>query len=297
MFAELATETTEDFTQAIAEVAEHGTIQPPWLDPSPNDPGAAQGKSKDWGRLLWLHPVYVCEIEPSKGLESTAKRLAPAFHRAVTIKGGWFVPGIGWSAIITTSQAVKSIEAPLRLLELHWAYFALYMEIDRGLLTVLDREWLESTEPLNLLEQDADEVFAGYIRVMEARARVDSELASLGGDEQAIWDAIADVQNFHTLVDGVQRKVEVLQKITERRVQQASAGQARRCSRFLGLLTALTWITVTVAVITYFYGSRTGTLGLVLRIIIIALAATFATGYFWQMFRDPSPRRKDGRRS
>lgn len=297
MFAELAAETTREFAEAISVVAEDGTVQNPWLEPSPNDPGAVKDTSRDWGRLLWLHPVYLFEAEQPAGLESLAKRFAPTFHKVVTIKDGCFVAGVGSSSIVTTEKGVSSGKAPLHLLELHWAYFALYMEIDRGLLGVLDREGLRSDSSLRALEKNADDVFVRYIRVMEARARMHSELASLGGDEQAIWDGIAAVQNFDALVNGVEHKVKVLQRVTERRVQQASAAQARRSSRFLGFLTALTLITVTVAVITYFFGGRDGTLALVLRIAIVAVATIAAAAYCWQTFRDATPRGKKRRPS
>jgi hypothetical protein len=47
----------------------------------------------------------------------------------------------------------------LRITELHWAYIALYLEIDRGLLALLDDDRWYAPESLAELEQDADRVF------------------------------------------------------------------------------------------------------------------------------------------
>ena len=89
---------------------------------------------------------------------------------------------------------------------------------------------------------------------MKARARVDTALASLGGDELAIWDAIADVQRFDDLTGGVDRKVEVLQRIADRRVQQATSESARRTAKILGFLTTLTLVTLAIGLLGYFFG-------------------------------------------
>ena len=122
--------------------------------------------------------------------------------------GGALYSGIGWSAIVTATGA-SGAGIPLRLIEVHWAYIALYMEIDRGLLGLLDDDRWYEPESLGALEEDADRVFTNYMRVMHARARLDSDLASLGGDEFALWEEISDVTKFDPLVEGVDRKVEV----------------------------------------------------------------------------------------
>jgi hypothetical protein len=292
MFGALARETTDQFAAVTSAVAAH-TVQPPWLAPFldalPDGSTMQSGGTSDWGRLLWLHPVHHLEIDKMENLRSTANSLAPPFNRKVPIPDGCFVPGIGWSAIVTVPGA--NVAMPLELLQLHWAYLALYMEIDRGLLAVLDRDRPLRSDSLAQLEQDADHVFTDYIRVMEARARIDSALASLGGDEQAIWDVISDVTKFDALVNGVDRKVDVLQQITERRVQQASAAQARRTSGILSFLTALTVVTVTVALITNFLGSRSDTLGHIeLRIVLIAVAVVASIGLYLEAYRE-RPRR------
>ncbi|MGZ4755361.1 MAG: hypothetical protein ACXWA9_10665, partial [Acidimicrobiia bacterium] len=295
-FRELAAETTREFSAAVSAAAPH-TVQQPWLSPfldalSLHPPGAnALG---DWGRLLWLHPVHHLEVDDPDGLVASADQLAAPFHRSVDLPDGRFVPGIGWSAIVTLPNP-SAIEVPLQLVRLQWAYIALYMEVDRGLLALLDNERWYRTSSLAKLEDDADRVFADYTRVMEARARVDSTLASLGGDEQAIWDVIADVSKFDALVHGVDRKVEALQRIAERRVQQAAAAQSRRTSAILSFLTALTIVTVTVALIGNFIGNRSDTLGHVeLRVLIIIAALAASIGLYREAYRERRPRR--GRR-
>jgi hypothetical protein len=167
------------------------------------------------------------------------------------------------------------------------------MEIDRGLLALLDQSHHLNSVRLSDLEADAERVFGDYIRVMEARARVDSTLASLGGDEQAIWDVIADVTKFDALVQGVDRKVQALQRIAERRVQQGSATRSQRTTSILSFLTALTIVTVTTALITNFLGSRSDQLGhLSLRIAIVAAALLASVGLYREAFKDRPRRRK-----
>lgn len=301
-FRTLADETTHQFANAIAAAAPHA-IRQPWLAPFlkalAEDPQPGTHSPDDWGRLLWLHPVHLLEVDDREQLDTSATQLAPPFNRPVDIPDGRFISGIGWSALVTNRRPTD-IDVPLRLLELHWAYIALYMEIDRGLLALLDRDHWHQPDTLPDLEKDADSVFADYIRVMEARARVDSALASLGGDEQAIWDVIADVTKFDALVQGVDRKVEVLQRIAERRVQQATAARSRRTSAILRFLTALTIVTVTVALITNFLGSRSDHLGHIdLRILIVGAALVASIGLYREAYRPRrrkhhSPRRKRG---
>lgn len=135
------------------------------------------------------------------------------------------------------------------------------------------------------------------MRVMEARARVDSTLASLGGDEQAIWDVISDVTKFDALVSGVDRKVDVLQRVAERRVQQAAAAQARRTSAILSFLTALTIVTVAVALVTNFLGTRSDPIGhLEVRILIVVAALLASIGLYREAYRERLRPRRTHRR-
>jgi len=293
-FRELAKETTQQFATAIAVAP--GVLQRPWLAPfldavSKNDP-PDHPRRNDWGRLLWLHPVHVLEVDDASALASTAASVAPPFHRSIDIPDGRFVAGIGWSAVVT-ERAPSSAEVPLQLVELHWAYIALYMEIDRGLLALLDSDQWELSRSLTELERDANQVFADYMRVVKARARVDSALASLGGDEQAMWDVIADVTKFDALINGVDRKVDALQHIADRRVQQAAAVQARRTSAILSFLTALTIVTVTVALIGNFFGGLSDPIGHIeLRIMIVGVAFLASIGLYREAFRQRSPRHR-----
>ena len=198
-----------------------GYVQRSWRHDDHTQPDHA---GSDVGRLLWLHPVFSVECDSPDDLGAVDQLAAP-FHAVMTVPDGRFATGIGWSAV-STMPSDMSNRAPLRLTLLHWAYIALYMEIDRGLVAILDRE-LANFDDAARTGRDADRAFDDYIRVMQARARVDTALASLGGDEQAIWDTIAGVSRFQALEDGVDRKVEVIQRLAERRVQQASAAQSR----------------------------------------------------------------------
>jgi hypothetical protein len=246
----------------------------------------------DTGRLLWLHPVHIVRIEDGQAQREAVTALAPAFHRRIALPGAQFVPGIGWSALAISPNS-DSDQIARRLIDMQWAYIALYMEIDRGLLQALeDDRWNRVDHRLRDLEDDADRVFADFMRVMEARARADTALAGLGGDEQAIWDAMNEVTRLDALMDGIDRKVEVLQKVAERRVQQATAASARRTTTILSFLTALTVVTVSIALLGNFLGNRSDPLGhLAIRIVIVALASMVAVVLYREAFRDRPHRR------
>jgi hypothetical protein len=290
---ELATETTQQFGAAVRRGV-GDTVQPAWLSPFLKAMSSAEdddGERADWGRLLWLHPILTLRLDDrGDDITTSADQLAPPFFRWIDIPHGRFVPGIGWSAIVAEADA--DVKIPLRLTELHWAYYALYMEIDRGLLALLDDDrWCEP-DSLEEIERDADHVFDHYIRVMEARARLDSELAGLGGDEFAIWDKIGDVQRFDALVDAVERKVEALQCVAERRYQEAAARRARRTSTILGGLTALTIVSVVLALIASLLGGLSGSGHVELRIGIAAAAFVVAGLVYWVAHRERARRRR-----
>jgi hypothetical protein len=169
MFRQLSKETTREFRAAVKASSLPDWPPRPWLPTSDPD----EETSRDWGRLLWLHPVNMLAIEDSETHRSKAKDLAPTFSKSIKVPDGRFVSGIGWSAIVTR-QDRSARHLPLKLLQLHWAYFALYMEIDRGLMVILDRD--KSSTKKSLLsesEDSAKETFDDYLRVMKARARVD----------------------------------------------------------------------------------------------------------------------------
>ena len=165
----------------------------------------------------------------------------------------------------------------MRLTELQWAYYAVFMEMDRGLLALLDNDKWQTPESLAGLEADTERMFTIYTRVQEARARLDSALTDLAGGQLSIWNAIADVQKFDHLVAAVEGKVETLQRIAERRVQEAAAARERRTSNILSGLTALTVVTVAVALMANFIGTPADSLGHIdVRIITIIAAFLIA---------------------
>jgi hypothetical protein len=285
----IARETTAQYvaaiTDAIPDAAEEAWLTP-FLRALSGGPDEGVGGSPDWGRLLWLHPVHTVRVREGRGVAAVARELAPTFHGTVGIPRGVFVAGIGWSAVAAESGA-SGTEIPLRLIELHWAYIALYMEIDRGLLALVEGGRLAPPDSLRDLEVEADRVFGDYMRVMHARGRLDSALASLGGDEFAMWELITAVTKFQPLVDGVDLKVKVLQDQSERRVQQAAARRDRRTSSILSGLTALTVVTVAVALLGNFVGTRSDKLGhLGLRVAVIVIALLTAIAVYRAAFRD-----------
>jgi hypothetical protein len=172
-----------------------------------------------------------------------------------------FIPGIDSSAIVVRGDIDGQQEIPMNLLGLHWAYYALFMEMDRGLLATLDDDKWQTPEALVDLEADAERMFRIFMRVREARARLDSALTDLGGGQLGLWKVIADVTKFDELVESVENKVEVLQRVADHRAQEAAAGRARKTSNVLSGLTALTVITVMIAVVSYLLGSRTDKIG------------------------------------
>lgn len=286
MFSTLSKEAAKQFRDSVDSTLPDHQVQPPWTPASRSEPSA------EWGRLLWLHPVHMLECEDPATRRWSARELAPTFSKTIKVPDGQLVSGIGWSAIVTDGDR-SAFALPMKLVQLHWAYFALYMEIDRELLIVLDRNTSTTGSTLPQLECDAKTVFDGYIRVMNARARVDSALASLGGGEQAIWDAIADVQKFDTLVGGVDRKVDALQRIADRRVQQATSAAASRSATILGFLTTLTLVTLATTLLAYFYGGFSAPhndpqppLRWLFLIVGAALAVILSYFTFWR------PRRK-----
>lgn len=295
-FRDLARESAAQFADAIRDAIPEA-VQESWLsslrysEASPSHD--LNSDPDDGGRLLWLHPVHLLEVESVDECLPASSELAPPFHGSIQIPEGRFTPGIGWSAIVTATGA-SGADIPLRLIEVHWAYIALYMEIDRGLLGLLDDDRWYEPESLCALEEDADRVFTNYMRVMHARARLDSDLASLGGDEFALWEEISDVTKFDPLVEGVDRKVEVLQRVAERRVQQAEARRSYRTSRILGGLTALTIVTVAVALIGNFLGTRSDELGHIeWRVAIVVFALLGSVFVFWLAHREKARKQRD----
>lgn len=254
----------------------------------------------DLGHLLWLHPVMQLRVLEHNQLDN-AESLAGPFQTTVDIRDGRFVPGIGSSAIVEFGQAHQA-PSILRLIERHWAIFAFYMLTDRKLLLMLDELRWSTPTKLSAFEEDAHRVFDLFSAVLHVRARIDSTLAALGGDEQELWNRIALVQNFEALVQGVDRKIALLGSIAERRVQEATAASARRTTRILSSLTALSMVTVTVAVLGAILGSHTATYDdVLLRIGVIFVAfilgvAILIAAFSYRPRRPAEPRRTRGRK-
>lgn len=271
---EIARETVEQYGRAVHS-ATGVQIQRTW-------PGGIPATES--GRLLWLHPIQVLE-EPTPSKESTC-RYAPVFRQTIDVDDGVFAPGVNWSVIAVARPDSDGADAAVKLTQRHWAYYALYMELDRALMGVLNFARLRGSPPRKELADDADKAFREYLRVMEARARLDSELSALGGDDLAIWQAISNVQCFDTLVGGVERKIDILRRLTQRRADEATAERERRITIWLGWLAALTIVTATIAGVAYLFGAVPAADGLTpLRIVAFVVACLGAAAVGWLAYR------------
>ena len=283
----LTRETVALFGDAVARCA-GAEQQEPWLsafhsalppEPGPEGPPASPA-AEGWGRLLWLHPVFVFTSGPGVGyrrLRRLSRPFEATFSECIEHWHGVFAPGIDSSVVVLHENIPKQKAPPLGLTELMWAYYGLFMEIDRGLLAMLDSDKWQESGSLGDLEEDADRMFSVYMRVQEARARLDSALTDLAGGQVSIWNTIADVQKFDELVAGVERKVATLQRVAERRVEEAGAARARRTGNVLSGLTALTVVTLLVTLMGYFIGMQRDQSGHTeLRAAVVALALVLA---------------------
>jgi hypothetical protein len=271
----IARDATDQYEEAVLAEA-LSERQDSWLGRS-----KAPWPPDDRGRLLWLHPIHVMwTSEPAK---RAALDLAPTFRSTITLDGGVFAAGIGWSAAVVSPKS-RAADTPIRLTEVHWAYYALFMEIDRGLLGVLNQHRWSAPVPLKQLERQAEDVFVDYLRVMDARARLDSALDALGGDELAIWDTVAKVQRFDALLDAVDRKLDVLQKLAQRRVEEATAARARLTGKALEYLSVLTLVGLAIAVTGAVLGSLPGSGSVSLRIAIVIGVWLLSIFLWWLIF-------------
>jgi hypothetical protein len=292
---EIARATVARLAAAVEHTVPHAR-QRPWLTPmvaALGEPDEGRPDPSDrhyaWGRLLWLHPIYILRA-PADSDERTVHAIAQPyksdFHRAIDISYGLFVPGIEISVIVARGDPARAHRAFLSLVSLNWAYYALFMEIDRGLFATLDNDRWQASATIGELEADAAEMFRVYMRVQEAQTRLSSVLMDIGGGALTLWDTIVAAQRFEALVAAVQGKVELLQRVTDRRVQEAATVRARRAGNILGGLTALTVVTVVTAVLDSLAGSRSDAVGHVgLRIAALALAAMTAL-YLFRAHRD-----------
>jgi hypothetical protein len=217
----------------------------------------------------------------SDELRAVAKPFDSRYTRqTVSFPYGLFVPGINLSTLVV-QRAFRGLRpTPMMLTVLNWAYLALFIGIDRSLLATVEHDALAEEESLDDLQTKADAMFVIYSDVRKARARLDSVLNDLGGGELALWQAIADVQKFGELLAAVDTKVELLQRISERRVAKAAAESAQRTRTFLGSLTALTVVTVVIAVLGGLGGTPDNAIGLVWRLLTVVIASVIAFGLF-----------------
>lgn len=309
----LTRETSRLFADAVSGCVPSEARQKPWLSSmlAALPPGQAEAAARDgegastdsstdeWGRLLWLHPVFVLtgsSRASTRSLQRLGRPFEATFSRSIQYWSGIFTPGIDSSVVVLRGGGQQQKGPPMKLIGLMWAYYALFMEMDRGLLAMLDSDKWQTPYSLADLEKEADRMFTFFMRVQEARARLDSALTDLAGGQLSIWNTMANVQKFDELVTAVEGKVEVLQRITERRVQEAAAARARRTGNILSGLTALTVVTVVVALIGNFIGTRADAIGHVeIRVVTIAAAFLVATILYliaqWEILRKKRGRR------
>lgn len=270
----LARETVSLFSEGVAK-CEGVERQEPWLtsllqalpptEPEGGDqsPGASP-TSDEWGRLLWLHPVFLLTAGPKVSMwrmRQLSRPFEATFSQPIEYWHGLFVPGIDSSVVVLRKNGEGEKRPPMGLTLLMWAYYGLFMEMDRGLLAILDSDRWQTPNSLAELEDEAERIFSIFMRVREARSRLDSALTDLAGGQLSMWNAISKVQKFDELVEAVEGKIETLRHIADRRVQEATATRSRRTGNVLSGLTALTVVTVVIALISNFIGTRSDTLG------------------------------------
>lgn len=280
---DLSHATCERLAEEISHTAAHARDRQ-WLKPmvaalGTPDPSRAGRRSYRWGELLWLHPVFVVSPTQREGIEELQRLARPFrsdFFRAVHVRSSLFVPGVDASVVVSErNNPIRQLL--LQMITLHWAYYALFMEIDRGLLATIDHERWQAKRSLSRLETDASGMFRVHMRVGIARSRLDSILMDIGGGGLALWEAIAESVRFDALVTGVDNKVQLLQDLAANRVQQAAVVRARRVGNVLGALSALTLVTVAATIIGELVGTRNDTAGhTLLRVAAIFVAALLA---------------------
>lgn len=305
-YERIARETVGSFRHAIETCT--GYSPEPWFGPTLSVDGTGRGAGRDpggceRGRLKWLHPVFVLPPNsdewdrPLKASDFKAKQSTEA-----AFEHGCFVPGVKRSVVALDvekdNEDLLGPSSPIGLITLNWAYSAAFMDFDRGLLATLDRSSQDDPASLPDLEAEARETYRNYIKVAEAKARLDSALNGLGPGQAALWDAIASVTRFDKLLETVESKLEVLQSIAESRVQGAVANSSRRSRVVLTSLTVLTLLTLAFALVTYFYGDQTDRGGhSIVRVAVLVGAVLIAGAVFYVAEREILHRRSSKSRS
>jgi hypothetical protein len=259
--------------------------------------GGQEKAAAERGRLKWLHPVFV--LPPQTGIRRKALKTAQfkvKQSKEVDFESGCFVPGVKRSVVaLEVEKRDKDLlepSAPVGLLILNWAYCAAFMDFDRELLTSLDRSIAKGPDPHTDPEAEAHGTYAKYLEVAGAKARLESAVNGLGPGQVAIWEAIVEVTRFDELIEAVDRKLGVLQRIAEARVQEAVAKSSQRSRRVVTALTVLTLLGLAVAVISYFVGDRTDRVGHDgVRFAVLIAAASLALLLFLWAEQEILPRR------
>ncbi len=308
----LARETVSLFGEGVAK-CEGVERQEPWLNSllqvlpptEPEDgggevdqPPGASTAGDEWGRLLWLHPVFLLTAGPKASMwrmRQLSRPFEATFSQPIEYWHGLFVPGIDSSVVVLRKNGEGEKRPPMGLTLLMWSYYGLFMEMDRGLLAMLDSDRWQTPNSLAELEDEAERIFSIFMRVREARSRLDSALTDLAGGQLSMWSAISNVQKFDELVEAVEGKIETLRHIADRRVQEATAARSRRTGNVLSGLTALTVVTVVIALISNFIGTRSDTLGHIgVRSVAIIAAFLLALVLYREAQREIA-RKKRGR--
>jgi len=315
--ASVVEETTRTFTDTVRATVPDA-IEKPWLEAMyrtsgveghrpgikslgqglSNRTSVERGSSNEAGKLLWIHRFYMLRGHADADVVDLERLGTPFRSSFSTTVNDWddiFTPGIDSSVLVSREELPTPESFVPSMMLLHTGYLALLIETDRGLLATLGEaeEW-DSARHLSHLESEAQQVFQLQMRVEKALARLESILIDFGGGGLALWDAVARVQRFDDIVRAIGGKVEILQKLTQRRVQEASSARERTTNNILGFLTALTIVGLAVGLADGLFGERPDRAGHVaLRIGAILLSLILA-GQLFRLVRWRTP--NDSRR-
>jgi hypothetical protein len=211
------------------------------------------------GQAPVLHPLFVFQSPTGSRREDApaiAKPFRSDFYRSIDTHSGLFLPGIEISVIVSRNLQ-RARDTMLLWISLNWAYYAVFMEIDRGLFARLDAARSNENTSIPSLEREAREMFEHHLRVETVKTRLQSILMDMGGGALTLWETVAEAQRLEALITTVDAKLELLQRLSERRLQEATAARNKRVSTVLYLLSAMTAVTVVAAVLGTVMGSPT----------------------------------------
>lgn len=205
--------------------------------------------------LKWIHPILIASTSDKP--KATARQLSSTFCSSlVTFRGGVLASGIGHSAISCTDALKNDVTVVLETVDAHWALYASYLQLDQDLYESLS----PGTQDLDLtddLEDESSKRFAEYFQAATIRTTVDTYLASQGGDIQAVWDCIGTTQSTTALVAGVERKLKLIQDLSERRSQQALTKVSSTLNASLLWLTFISALAAIAVLVTFFLDDLT----------------------------------------